>query len=57
MALKDFGVSRSMFYIIIVESRSIIFPMHLKEMEYRFSHGTENLFKQFLKIYFRYVSP
>lgn len=33
------------------------FPMYLKEIEYRFNHRTENLFKQFLKIYFGYVSP
>ncbi len=31
--------------------------MYLKEIEYRFNHRTENLFKQFLKIYFGYVSP
>ena len=28
-----------------------------KEIEYRFNHRNENLFKQFLKIYFSYVSP
>jgi transposase len=33
------------------------FPMYLKEIEYRFNHRKENLFKQFLKIYFSYVSP
>ena len=33
------------------------FPMYLKEIEYRFNHRTENLFKRFLKIYFGYVSP
>ena len=33
------------------------FPMYLKEIEYRFNHRRENLFKQFLKIYFSYVSP
>ena len=33
------------------------FPMYLKEIEYRFNHRQENVFKQFLKIYFGYVSP
>jgi transposase len=33
------------------------FPMYLKEVEYRFNHRHENLFKLFLKIYFGYVSP
>ena len=33
------------------------FPMYLKEIEYRFNHRTENLFKRFLRIYFGYVSP
>ena len=33
------------------------FPMYLKEIEYRFNHRGENLFKRFLKIYFGYVSP
>ena len=33
------------------------FPMYLKEVEYRFHHRQENVFKQFLKIYLRYVSP
>ncbi len=33
------------------------FPMYLKEVEYRFNHRQENVFKQFLKIYFGYVSP
>ena len=32
-------------------------PMYLKEVEYRFHHRQENVFKQFLKIYFSYVSP
>ncbi len=32
------------------------FPMYLKEVEYRFNHRQENVFKQFLKIYFGYVS-
>lgn len=33
------------------------FPMYLKEIEYRFNHRSENVFKQFLKLYFGYVSP
>lgn len=33
------------------------FPMYLKEIEYRFNHRRENLFKRFLQIYFGYVSP
>jgi transposase len=33
------------------------FPMYLKEVEYRFNHRNENLFKRFLDIYFGYVSP
>ena len=33
------------------------FPMYLKEIEYRFNHRGENLFKQFIKIYFGYISP
>ena len=33
------------------------FPMYLKEIEYRFNHRRENLFKRFLKFYFGYVSP
>ena len=32
------------------------FPMYLKEVEYRYNHRHENLFKQFLEIYFGYVS-
>ena len=32
------------------------FPMYLKEVEYRFNHRNENLFKLFLSIYFGYVS-
>ena len=32
------------------------FPMYLKEVEYRFNHRNENLFKLFLTIYFGYVS-
>ena len=33
------------------------FPMYLKEIEYRYNHRQENIFKLFLKIYFGYVSP
>ncbi len=33
------------------------FPMYLKEVEYRLNHQQENVFKQFLKIYFSCVSP
>ena len=33
------------------------FPMYLKEIEYRFNHRDENLFKLFLKLYFGYDSP
>ncbi len=33
------------------------FPMYLKEIEYRFNHRGENLFKQFIKLYFGYDSP
>ena len=33
------------------------FPMYLKEIEYRFNHRNDNLFKLFLKTYFGYVSP
>ena len=32
------------------------FPMYLKEVEYRFNHRNENLFKMFMYIYFGYVS-
>lgn len=32
------------------------FPMYLKEVEYRFNHRDENLFKLFLSVYFGYVS-
>ncbi len=32
------------------------FPMYLKEVEYRYNHRHENLFKQFMNIYFSYVS-
>jgi hypothetical protein len=30
--------------------------MYLKEVEYRFNHRRDNLFKSFLHIYFGYVS-
>jgi transposase len=33
------------------------FPMYLKEIEYRFNHRHENLFKHFMKLYFGYISP
>ena len=33
------------------------FPMYLKEVEYRFNHRKDNLFKLFISIYFGYVSP
>ena len=32
------------------------FPMYLKEVEYRFNHRGDNLFKRFMSIYFGYVS-
>src|SRR3989338_8257502 len=32
------------------------FPMYLKEVEYRFNHRKDNLFKLFIDIYFGYVS-
>ncbi|MGH7240453.1 MAG: IS1595 family transposase [Candidatus Saccharimonadales bacterium] len=32
------------------------FPMYLKEVEYRYNHRDENLFKLFLTTYFGYVS-
>src|SRR3989339_80370 len=32
------------------------FPMYLKEVEYRFNHRNDNLFKLFMNIYFGYVS-
>ena len=32
------------------------FPLYLKEVEYRFNHRHDNLFKLFLMIYFGYVS-
>jgi transposase len=33
------------------------FPMYLKEIEYRFNHRKENLFRSFIRVYFGYVSP
>ena len=33
------------------------FPMYLKEIEYRYNHRGENVFKRFLNVYFGYVSP
>ena len=33
------------------------FPMYLKEIEYRFNHREENIFKDFIRIYFGYISP
>jgi len=33
------------------------FPMYLKEIEYRFNHRRDNLFKLFLQTFFGYVSP
>lgn len=33
------------------------FPMYLKEIEYRFNHRKDNLFKLFLQTFFGYVSP
>ena len=33
------------------------FPMYLKEIEYRYNHRNENLFKQFINLYFGFVSP
>ena len=32
------------------------FPMYLKEVECRYNHRKENLFKLFIHIYFSYVS-
>jgi transposase len=31
--------------------------MYLKEIEYRFNHRRDNLFKLFLQTFFGYVSP
>jgi transposase len=33
------------------------FPMYLKEIEYRFNHRRDNLFKLFLRLYFGYETP
>ena len=33
------------------------FPMYLKEIEFRYNHKDDNVFKLLLKIYFSYVSP
>lgn len=33
------------------------FPMYLKEIEYRFNHRKENLFRNLVRVYFGYVSP
>jgi transposase len=33
------------------------FPMYLKEIEYRYNHKDDNVFKLLLKLYFSYVSP
>jgi transposase len=33
------------------------FPMYLKEIEFRFNHRRQNLFKLFLQTFFGYVSP
>ena len=33
------------------------FPMYLKEIEYRFNHRRENLFRSFIRVYFGYVFP
>ena len=32
------------------------FPLYLKEMEYRFNHRSENLLKNFIQLYFGYIS-
>lgn len=32
------------------------FPLYLKEMEYRFNHRHDNLLKNFVKVYFGYIS-
>jgi transposase len=32
------------------------FPMYLKEIEYRFNHRKENLFRKFISVYFGCVS-
>ena len=33
------------------------FPMYLKEIEFRFNHRRQNLFKLFLQTFFGYLSP
>lgn len=33
------------------------FPMYLKEIEYRYNHCNDNIFKMILKLFFGYVSP
>jgi transposase len=33
------------------------FPIYLKEIEYRFNHRKENLFRRFIWVYFGYVAP
>lgn len=33
------------------------FPMYLKEIEFRYNHRKDNVFKLFLNLYFGYVSP
>lgn len=33
------------------------FPMHLKEIEFRFNHRGDNTFRHFLKAFFGDVSP
>jgi transposase len=33
------------------------FPMYLKEIEFRFNHRRDNLFKLFLRLYFGYETP
>lgn len=33
------------------------FPMYLKEIEFRYNHRKDNIFKLFLNLYFGYVSP
>ena len=33
------------------------FPMYLKEIEFRYNHRNDNVFKLFLNLYFGYVSP
>jgi hypothetical protein len=54
--LKASGRLPSIFCTII-EVSNYHFPMYLKEIEYRFNHRQENLFKLFLRYFFGYVSP